>query len=41
MKLAVCRQDKGEILKKINQIAKDLKEKKEAIDEIKLKEENL
>lgn len=38
--LAFCRQEKGDILKKINAIAKDLKEKKEAIDEIKAKEES-
>ena len=39
--LAICRQQKGEILKKINSIAKDLKDRKEAIDEIKAKEEAL
>ncbi len=39
--LAHCRQQKGEILKKINDIHKNLKEKKVAIDDIKCQEDNL
>ena len=31
-RLAACRQEKGEILKKINEISKQLREKKKGID---------
>ena len=40
-RLAKCRQDKGQILREINEISKKLREKKKEIDEIKDKEENL
>lgn len=40
-RLAGCRQEKGQILKEINEISRKLKEKKKEIDEIKEKEEDL
>ena len=40
-RLANCRQDKGQILREINEISKKLRDKKKEIDEIKDKEENL
>lgn len=40
-RLAQCRQDKGQILKEINEISRKLKDKKKEIDEIKEKEEDL
>ena len=40
-RLATCRQDKGHILKDINDISRKLKDKKKEIDEIKEKEEDL
>lgn len=39
--LAKCRQDKGQILREINEISKKLREKKNEIDGIKAKEEDL
>lgn len=39
--LAKCRQDKGQILREINEISKQLREKKVAIDGIKAREEDL
>lgn len=39
--LAKCRQDKGQILREINEISKKLREKKVEIDAIKAKEEEL
>lgn len=40
-RLASCRQEKGQILKEINEISRKLKDKKKEIDEIKEKEEEL
>jgi chromosome segregation ATPase len=40
-RLASCRQEKGQILKEINEISRKLKDKKKEIDEIKEKEEDL
>mmetsp|Transcript_35625 Transcript_35625/g.54474 ORF Transcript_35625/g.54474 Transcript_35625/m.54474 type:complete len:489 (+) Transcript_35625:3242-4708(+) len=40
-RLAACRQEKGQILKEINEISRKLKDKKKEIDEIKEKEEDL
>lgn len=40
-RLAKCRQDKGLILREINEISKKLREKKKEIDDIKTREEEL
>ena len=40
-RLASCRQDKGQILKEINEISRKLKDKKKEIDDIKDREEGL
>ena len=40
-RLASCRQEKGQILKEINEISRKLKDKKKEIDDIKEKEEEL
>lgn len=40
-RLAECRQEKGKILKEINEISRKLKDKKKEIDGIKEKEEDL
>ena len=40
-RLAKCRQDKGQILREINEISKKLRDKKKEIDEIKKREEEL
>lgn len=40
-RLANCRQDKGQILKEINEISKQLREFKKDIDDIKAEEEKL
>lgn len=40
-RLAACRQEKGQILKEINEISRKLKDKKKEIDDIKTREEEL
>jgi chromosome segregation ATPase len=40
-RLAKCRQDKGQILREINEISKKLRDKKKEIDDIKEREESL